>query len=148
MHVERTFTVPHPIERVFDYLSDFTHTNDWDPGTIETRRTSGDGGVGTTYANTSDFMGRRVELTYETIVCERPGRLQFRGNNEQATTSDTMTFTPASDASATEIHYRADFEFSGLARFVAPLVVKPKLNKLADETVEQIQRTLASLPPD
>jgi carbon monoxide dehydrogenase subunit G len=147
MHVERTFTVPHPVERVFDYLSDFTHTNDWDPGTVETRRTSGDGGVGTTYDNTSDFMGRRVELTYETIVCERPARLQFRGTNKQATTTDTMTFTPASDATATEIHYRADFEFGRLVGLVAPLFVKPKLNELADETVDQLQRTLASLAP-
>ena len=58
--------------RVFDYLSDFTHTNEWDPGTVETRRTSGDGGVGTTYANTSEFMGRRSELTYETVELRAP----------------------------------------------------------------------------
>jgi len=148
MHVERTFTVPHPVERVFDYLKDFTHTNDWDPGTVETRRASGDGGVGTTYANTSEFMGRRVELTYETIACDRPRRLQFRGTNKQATATDTMTFTSASDATATEIHYRADFEFGRLVSLVAPLFVKPKLNKLADETVDQLQRTLAGLPLD
>ena len=49
MHVERTFTVATPIEAVFDYLADFTHTNEWDPGTIETRRISGNGGVGTKY---------------------------------------------------------------------------------------------------
>ena len=148
MHVERTLTVPRPVEFVFDYLSDFTHTNDWDPGTVETRRTSGDGGVGTTYANTSEFMGRLVELTYETTLHERPGRLQFRGTNKQATATDTLTFTPASDATATEIHYRADFEFGHLVTLIAPLLVKPKLNKLADETVEQMQRTLASLPLD
>ena len=48
MHVERTFTVPRPIEAVFAYLADFAHTEQWDPGTVETRRTGGDGGVGTT----------------------------------------------------------------------------------------------------
>ena len=72
MHVERTFTVPRPVDAVFDYLSDFTSTNEWDPGTVETRRTSGDGGVGTTYDNVSEFMGRRTELTYETVAHERP----------------------------------------------------------------------------
>jgi uncharacterized protein YndB with AHSA1/START domain len=35
MHVERTLTVPRPVELVFDYLGDFTHTNEWDPGTVE-----------------------------------------------------------------------------------------------------------------
>jgi carbon monoxide dehydrogenase subunit G len=146
MHVERTLTVPRPVELVFDYLADFTHTNDWDPGTVETRRTSGDGGVGTTYANTSEFMGRKTELTYETITFERPRRLQFRGTNDSATATDTMTFAPVSDGTATEIHYRADFEFGRLVSLVAPIFVKPKLNKLADETVEQLQRTLAALP--
>jgi carbon monoxide dehydrogenase subunit G len=142
MHVERTFTVPRPVEAVFDYLGDFTHTNEWDPGTVETRRTSGDGGVGTTYANTSEFMGRKVDLAYETIVHDKPRRVQFRGTNKQATATDTLTFTPVGES--TEIHYRADFEFGRLVNLVAPLFVKPKLEKLADETVEQIQRTLGS----
>jgi carbon monoxide dehydrogenase subunit G len=140
MHVERTFIVPQPPEAVFDYLGDFTHTNEWDPGTVETRRTSGDGGVGTTYANTSQFMGRKVDLTYETVVHDKPRRVQFRGTNKQATATDTMTFTAAGEG--TEIHYRADFDFGPLVNLVAPLFVKPKLEKLADETVAQVQRTL------
>ncbi len=91
MHVERTFTVPRPVETVFDYLSDFTTTNEWDPGTIETTRTSGAGGVGTTYANTSEFNGRKTDLVYETLVHERPARVQFQGRNKTVTTLDSMT---------------------------------------------------------
>ncbi|WP_051551880.1 SRPBCC family protein [Nocardioides sp. URHA0020] len=143
MHVERTLTVPRPIESVFDYLGDFTHTNEWDPGTVETSRTGGDGGVGTTYANTSEFLGRRTSLEYETIVFERPMRLQFRGRNKTATATDTMTFTPAAGGASTEVHYRADFDFGRLLNLVAPLVLRGKLDKVADETVEQLRRTLA-----
>ena len=146
MHVERTFTVSTPIETVFDYLADFSHTEEWDPGTVTTTRTSGDGGVGTTYANTSEFMGRKTDLTYETLEHERPTRLRFRGKNKSATATDTLTFAPAGDGASTEIHYRADFEFGFLISLVAPLVVKPKLDKLADETVEQLSRTLEGLP--
>ena len=58
---------------VFAYLSDFTNTNEWDPGTVKTVRVSGDGGVGTTYQNTSKFMGRETELTYE-VVEHQPDR--------------------------------------------------------------------------
>ena len=140
MHVERTFTVPRPVEAVFDYLSDFTNTNEWDPGTVETRRTSGDGGVGTTYDNTSEFMGRKTELTYTTVAHDRPTRVEFRGENKSATTKDTMTFTPAGDG--TEIHYRADFDFGRLGNLVAPLLFRRKLEQLADETVAQVQRVL------
>lgn len=145
MHVERTFTVATPIEAVFDYLADFTHTNEWDPGTIETRLVSGDGGVGTTYHNVSDFAGRRTEITYESVVQERPSRLQFRGTNKTATATDTLTFTPAGDGASTEVHYRAEFEFSFPANLVAPFLVKPKLGGLADETVAQMTRTLEGL---
>lgn len=142
MHVERTFTVARPVENVFDYLSDFTTTNEWDPGTIETTRTAGDGGVGTTYANTSEFNGRRTDLVYETLERERPHRVQFRGRNKTATTLDTMSFAPAADGSATEITYRADFIFTFPINLVAPLLLRGKLEKLADETVEQIEKSL------
>ncbi len=139
MHVERTFTVARPPDEVFDYLSDFTHSNEWDPGTVETRRTSGSGGLGTEYANTSEFLGRTVALTYETTAHDRPHRVQFRGINASATATDTMTFTPASEG--TEVHYRADFEFGLLVRLVAP-AFRGRIERLADDTVAQIQRTL------
>jgi len=142
MHVERTFRVSRSIEDVFDYLSDFENTNEWDPGTIETRRTSGDGGIGTIYANTSTFAGRRTELTYETIGFDRPTFFSARGTNRTATATDSLTFTR--DGERTLIHYRADFQFHGLVKLVAPLVVKPRLTSLADETVEQLRRALES----
>jgi carbon monoxide dehydrogenase subunit G len=141
MHVQRTFTVPRPVEAVFDYLSDFTSTNDWDPGTVETTRTAGDGGVGTTYHNVSDFMGRRTELTYETLTLERPAKVEFRGRNKKATTLDTLTLEP--DGDGTRITYRAYFDLGVLINLVAPFVLQGKLEKLADETVEQMQRVIA-----
>ncbi|WP_456698537.1 SRPBCC family protein [Aeromicrobium sp. P5_D10] len=140
MHVERTFTVSRSPEDVFDYLSDFTNTNEWDPGTVETTRVTGDGGLGTTYANRSEFMGREVDLTYETIGFDRPTFFSCRGTNKTATATDSMTFTR--DGDRTQIRYRADFEFHGITKLFAPLVVKPKLGALADETVEQIKAAL------
>lgn len=140
MHVERTFTVSRPIEAVFAYLSDFENTNQWDPGTLETRRTGGDGGIGTTYANRSQFMGRETELAYETIGHDAPTFFSCRGRNKTATATDSMTFTR--DGDRTQIRYRADFQFHGIIKFVAPVVVKGKLDALADETVEQITKTL------
>ncbi|MFB9314783.1 SRPBCC family protein [Nocardioides plantarum] len=141
MHVERTFTVPQPVEEVFDYLGDFTHTEAWDPGTVTTSRTSGDGGLGTTYANTSRFLGRTVDLSYEAITFQRPTKVQFRGRNKQSTATDSMTFTPTADG-GTSIHYRADFVFHGPLKHLAPLIVKRKIDDVADETVASIVSTL------
>lgn len=140
MHVERTFTVDRPIDEVFDYLSDFENTTEWDPGTLDTRRVSGDGGLGTTYTNRSQFMGREVELDYTTIGFDRPTFFSCQGTNATATATDTMTFTR--DGERTQIHYRADFSFRGVVKLIAPLVVKPRLSALADETVEDIAKAL------
>src|SRR5690349_8912855 len=57
MDITRTVETATPIDRVFAYLSDFTTTEDWDPGTVTTTRRTGDGGLGTVYDNTSSFMG-------------------------------------------------------------------------------------------
>ena len=141
MHVERTFTLTRPIDEVFAFLGDFTTTNEWDPGTVSTTRTGGDGGLGTTYANISEFMGRTVELTYETITYEVPTRVQFRGRNGGTTATDSMTFTAQPDGT-TSIHYRADFEFPLLLRLVAPLVVGAACPS-SPTGREQIKRSLA-----
>ncbi len=140
MQVERTFTVSTPIEAAFAYLSDFENTEEWDPGTISTKRISGDGGLGTTYENVSSFMGREVELTYETVTYDKPSSFVCRGRNKTATATDHLSFTR--EGEGTRIHYRATFQFHGLVKLVAPLIVKPKLDSLADETVEQIKQTL------
>ena len=146
MFVERTFTVPRPVEAVYDYLSDFTHTTEWDPGTLECTRVSGDGAAGTTYKNRSSFLGKEVELDYETVEAERPDKLVFRGNSGSTWATDTMTFAPAPDGAGTEIHYRADFVFSTLTNAIAPFVIKPRVEKLADKTIVQMEETLLRLP--
>jgi carbon monoxide dehydrogenase subunit G len=135
-----TFTVSRPVDDVFAFMSDFENTEQWDPGTLETRRTGGDGGLGTMYHNRSTFLGRETELTYETIGYDRPTFFAAQGRNKTATAMDSMTFTR--DGDRTQIHYRADFTFHGFAKYVAPLVVRRKLDSLADDTVEQIRRTL------
>ncbi|TIC81943.1 SRPBCC family protein [Nocardioides sp. GY 10127] len=145
MHVERTFTVRRPLEGVSAYLADFRSTNDWDPGTVETTRTSGDGGVGTTYANTSEFLGRRTSLTYTAQVVET-GRLRFEGRNDTAVTHDDLTLTPAGPGS-TRIRYRADFDFGRLLNLVAPLFLARPLSALADETVAKMTQVLEEKVP-
>lgn len=141
MHVERTFTVPRPIDEVFAYLADFTTTEEWDPGTRSTVRTSGDGGLGTTYTNTSQFMGRTVTLTYETVTYDEPTAVRFRGRTGRTTAVDAMTLTALPDGT-TSVHYRAEFDFPFPINLVAPLVVGLRLPALADETVEQMRRSL------
>lgn len=143
MQLERTFVLDAPVETVFDYVADFENTNEWDPGTIETRRTGGDGGVGTTYANRSVFLGREVELAYETIAHERPHHVVLRGRNGRTTATDDLGFVPEGDG-RTRMTYRVTFDFPPLIGLVAPVVARRPLRRLASEVVENLQAVFAA----
>jgi hypothetical protein len=142
MRLERTVTGDVPVHSAFAYLSDFTTTTDWDPGTVSTFRLQGDGGVGTTYKNISKFLGRQTELTYvvEDLVTDE--RIRLRGENETVISVDTMTFRPT--ATGTEVTYCAEFTFKGVSRLVAPLL-KPAFVRLGNEAEKGLRTALSRL---
>ena len=141
MEIVRTLTVDRPPQEVFAYLLDFTHTEEWDPGTVRTTREHGDDGmVGTRYHNVSRFLGRETELTYVVEEVAAPRRLRLRGENKTVVAQDTMTLHPA-EAGGTELTYQADFAFKGLARFVSPLLA-PAFKRLGDEAEKGLRDAL------
>jgi carbon monoxide dehydrogenase subunit G len=147
MQIRKTITVPKPLEVVFAYLCDFTTTTEWDPGTVQTVRESGDGGVGTVYLNTSRLLGRDTQLRYVLLDLLPLQRLQLRGENATLVANDTMTFTPA--RGGTEVTYTADFIFKGVTRILAPLL-RPALRRLGDNAEAGMRSALNALtePPN
>jgi carbon monoxide dehydrogenase subunit G len=129
-------------EKVFDYLSDFTTTTQWDPATVETVLVSGDGGVGTVYRNRTSFMGRTTELDYVVTELEAPRVITLRGENAALVATDTITVEPAGPGS--DVTYRADFAFKGAWRLVEPLM-RPALRRLGDRAEAGLRTTLAGL---
>lgn len=134
-----TDTLP---EIVAPYLSDFTTTEHWDPGTVTTERESGDGGEGTRYRNVSKFLGRETELTYVVVELDPGRRIALVGSNKTVTAHDTMTF--AAHGVGTRVTYEVDFQFQGVARLVAPLL-RPALARLADKGRDGMQDALDRL---
>lgn len=142
MRIQRTITVDRPLPVVFGYLTDFTTTNEWDPGTERTTRVTGDGDVGTEYHNVSRFAGRRTELTYVVDELVPHRRFALTGRNKTVTAHDTMEFS--GDDSMTTVVYTADFEFHGAARYVA-WVLAPAFKKLGDEAEQGMHEALNRL---
>ena len=142
MKLVKTVVVEKPLDAVFGYLSDFTTTTDWDPGTVTTVRQHGDGGVGTTYLNTSTFLGRTTQLTYVVDELVDQQLIQLRGENKTVIAVDTLTFRPV--APGTEVTYTAEFTFKGLSRFAAPLL-KPAFERLGNEAEAGMRKALSRL---
>ncbi len=142
MTLERTVQVDKPISRVYSYLSDFTTTEEWDAGTVRTIRVSGDGGVGTTYANTSRFFGRETDLTYVVTTLEPDSKIALRGENKTVVASDTIVLT--GDERRTQVRYTAQFEFQGFAKYLEPLL-SLTMKRFGDDAQASLQLALQKL---
>src|SRR6476469_3645875 len=118
--ISRTFSTIAAPDVAFAYLSDFTHAEEWDPGTQSCERTSGDGGVGTTYRNVSGFLGREFELTYTAVELVPERLVHLQGGHDTFAGHDRFELSPA--GAGTEVRYSAEFSFSGVAALSAPLV--------------------------
>jgi carbon monoxide dehydrogenase subunit G len=140
--IRRTVTVDRPLAEVWAFLSDFTTTEEWDPGTVRTTRRSGDGGVGTVYDNVSKFAGRESELVYTVEAIEPERMIKLKGENPAVTATDTMTFTGTDER--TVVEYVAVFDFHGVLKFAAPLMF-PLFKKLGDDAAKGMTTALNAL---
>lgn len=144
LSAHRSFSTTSPPDVVFAYLSDFTHAQEWDPGTVECVRVEGDGGVGTRYRNVSSFLGRRTELEYVADELVAPTFVHFAGHNQQFDGHDRIRLEAS--GAGTRVTYHAEFSFSGASRVAVPLVAL-YLPVLANKTVAQMKRALDRLGP-
>jgi carbon monoxide dehydrogenase subunit G len=141
--ITRSVRVSTPIETVWGFMSDFTTTEEWDPPTVTTVRTSGDGGVGTTYHNVSKLLGSEQEVDYRVTECEEQVLLQLEGDAGSVKLRDTITFE-ATPEGGTEVTYRAEFHPTGLAKLADPLLPAP-LKLLGDRVASSLEKTLEAL---
>lgn len=140
--VQRTFAVNPPPSAVLDYLKDFSNAEAWDPGTTTcTRSDQGPVAVGSTWHNVSKVAGRTTELTYR-LARMTPHELVFVGENNSATSTDTITVRP--DAAGSQVTYHADIRMHGLAKLASPLV-KLLFEKIGSDTEKQMTTVLNTL---
>lgn len=82
--VSRTVNVTPSPSVVLDYLKDFSHAEEWDPGAEScTREGAGPIAVGTTWHNVSKTAGVTTELTY-TLTEVTDDRVVLVGENDSA----------------------------------------------------------------
>jgi carbon monoxide dehydrogenase subunit G len=110
-----------PPEQAFDYLSDFSNAQQWDPGVVEAERLgAGEIGEGTEFRLVAVFLGRRSTLIYRTLEYERPSAVTFRAESATVVSLDRITFEPT--AGGTRITYDADLALKGPWRLADPLL--------------------------
>ena len=137
--IKRSMLSKKSLAALFDYFSDFTTTNEWDPNTVKTILLNGDGGIGSEYSNTSKFNGKESSLVYRVIELKKNELVRLRGENKNLVAVDTMTFRPV--AEGVEFTYEARFKLKGIAKLATPFLRKA-FEKLGDDAEKGLAKVL------
>lgn len=116
--LHETIEVDRPIHEVFDYISDFTTTREWDATAFEARKlTPGAITAGTEFEVQCALPVGSVTLLYEVEELVPDKYLRLRGRCRFFEVIDSITFEATSGG--TRVDYQAKFEFTPL---LAPVV--------------------------
>lgn len=137
-----TLDTTHPPEEVFDYLSDFSTTAEWDPGVLQAERV-GDGPIaeGSQFRLVAEFLHRKTTLTYRIVEYDRPNAVTFRGENSSVISLDRITLQRSDGG--TRITYDADLVLKGPFRLADPLLVLA-FKRVGDRALAGMRKTLAA----
>ena len=144
-HYTASIETPRPLAETFAYLSDFSTTQQWDPGVVEAQRI-GDApiGEGTEFRLVVDFFGRRAALAYRIVEFEPGEAVTLRGENATVVSLDRMTFEPSDGG--TRVTYDADLALKGPLRIADPLLGLA-FERVGDRALEGLRETLGSRQP-
>jgi len=142
--VSRTFDVRPEPAVVVGYLKDFSNAEEWDPGTESCTRTdTGPVAVGSTWHNVSKIAGVSTELDYRLEQLSED-TIVFKGHNETATSTDTITVVSNPEGSGSRVTYEAHIEMQGMAKLADP-IMKLVFEKVGNDTEDDMVNVLNRL---
>jgi len=140
---QHTVTIDRPPEAVFAYVLDGEKCPEWRSHVLDIKRLSGDGGVGTTYAQgVAGPMGRRIVADYEVTVCEPNRLLEFQTIAGPARPHGRFEVAP--EGSGSRLSLSLDASMKGFAA----LFMSGMVQKTMDSEVRNIERIKAILEAD
>ncbi|QRY62009.1 SRPBCC family protein [Gordonia sp. PDNC005] len=142
IEMQRTVSTEASATAVFDYLSDFTNAEQWDPNAVAVKSLSGDGRVGTRYRVESKFAGRTTTLDYELTDLKPHSLIRLRGEKKSITAVDTITVTEG--RGRTDVTYAVAFDFNGVLGLFEPLL-RFAVRRLFSDGAEGLTRELDRL---
>ncbi len=119
--IEYSVVINQPVEAVFAFLADHENDTKWRSGLVEWKKTSdGPIGVGSTSSETLQFMGRRMETSFEVTEYEENSKVGFK------TTSGPVPmeggYSLESAGSGTKLNFKIQGDAGGFFRLAEPLM--------------------------
>ena len=121
---EHSVVIERPVEEVFAFVTDPNNDPLWQSTSLETEQTSeGPVDVGTTFRNTSKFLGRRIDSTYEVTENDPPNKQCVRITSGPIPGEGCYLYEPA-DGGSTRFTQNFEAEVGGFFRLAEPLVAR------------------------
>jgi uncharacterized protein YndB with AHSA1/START domain len=121
---EHTVVIERSVEAVFAFTTAPNNESLWQSTSLETEQTSeGEVDVGTTFRNTSKFLGRRIESTYQVTENDPPHKQCARIISGPIPGVGCYLFEPA-DGGSTRFTQNFETEVGGFFRLAEPLVAR------------------------
>lgn len=141
-HYNASVDTSRPPAEMFAYLSDFSSTQEWDPGVIEAERL-GDAPVreGTEFRLLASFLHRKIPLTYRIVEYNPPSAVTFRGESSTVVSLDRITFEPCNGG--TRITYDADLALKGPLKLADPLL-QVAFKRVGDRALAGLRKTVGA----
>jgi uncharacterized protein YndB with AHSA1/START domain len=121
--IETSVVINRPIEEVFAFVSDVENTPSWAGPVIEAQQTSaGPIGVGTTSTRVIQFLGRRMESTYEVTEYEPQARIYSRSTTGPVPIEERFTFQAVADG--TQVTLVGELDAAGFFKLAEPVLAR------------------------
>ncbi|MDA2980076.1 MAG: SRPBCC family protein [Actinomycetota bacterium] len=142
--IVRTIRTDATIDRVFEYLADFTNATEWDPGTASSvPRDDSGAGVGQTYDLVVLWGNKKLPMVYRTVSLDPLASVTFVGEGSTTIATDTLDFAELPDG-GTKVEYSAQITLKWPYRIAVPFLGS-KFRALGDEAAASLTEVLAGL---
>ena len=122
IRIQASVTVNRPLEEVFRFMTDNQNALQWQSGLLEARVTNDVVGVGKTWVDVVQFLGRRIEVASELTEFEPLRVVGFKSTSGPIPLEGRYAFEP--DGEGTKITFAMQGEAGGFFKLAEPIVAR------------------------
>ena len=122
IRIQASVTVNRPLEQVFRFMTNHQNALQWQSGLLEARVTNDVVGVGKTWVDVVQVLGRRIEIASELTEFEPLRAVGFKSTSGPIPLEGRYAFEP--DGAGTKVTFTLQGEAGGFFKLAEPIVAR------------------------
>ena len=131
IRIQASVTINRPLEEVFRFMTNHQNALQWQSGLLEARVTNDVVGVGKTWVDVVQFLGRRIEVASELTEYEPLRVVGFKSTSGPIPLEGRYAFEP--DGAGTKVTFTLQGEAGGFFKLAEPIVARCHAAAVGDQ---------------